>query len=88
MAIHQNIVLLVAFIASVVLLMGTYHSTSNIIFPYIGSSVGKPRYIFVDLGANRGDSLEVFLGNKSAKFKYDFPRPEWATPAEAGEYTH
>ncbi|CAG8955091.1 hypothetical protein HYFRA_00007106 [Hymenoscyphus fraxineus] len=43
----------------------------------------KPRYIFVDLGANAADSLEAFLGVEGARFQYDFPRPEWATHREA-----
>lgn len=43
-----------------------------------------PRYVFVDLGANRADSLEVFLGHDGAKWQQEFPRPEWATYADAG----
>ena len=46
----------------------------------------KPRYIFIDLGANGADSLEVFLQHEESKFQYDFPRPEWATHDKAGEY--
>jgi len=45
----------------------------------------KPRYIFVDLGANSADSLDVFLNREDAKFKFDFPRPDWATHDQAGE---
>ncbi|KAF9335629.1 hypothetical protein BG006_011054 [Podila minutissima] len=44
---------------------------------------GKPRYIFVDLGANKADTLEVFLNQPGAKFRYNYPRPEWATHEEA-----
>ncbi len=44
----------------------------------------KPRYIFVDLGANGADSLETFLQTPEAKFKYDFPAPKWATHDDAG----
>ncbi|ATY63111.1 family methyltransferase [Cordyceps militaris] len=43
----------------------------------------RPRYIFVDLGANSADSLETFLETPAAKFKYDFPSPPWATHDEA-----
>ncbi|KAM0739662.1 hypothetical protein ACQRIT_004846 [Beauveria bassiana] len=43
----------------------------------------KPRYIFVDLGANGADSLETFLETPEAKFKYDFPAPQWATHDDA-----
>ncbi|KAG0259528.1 hypothetical protein BG011_002576 [Mortierella polycephala] len=43
----------------------------------------KPRYIFVDLGANRADSLEAFLQHQGAKFSHTFPRPEWASYDDA-----
>lgn len=33
------------------------------------------RYVFVDLGANRADTLKVFLGRPDAKFKYKFAAP-------------
>lgn len=45
----------------------------------------KPRYIFVDLGANRADSLEAFLQHEGAKFEYDFPSPTWAGHEDAGK---
>jgi hypothetical protein len=45
----------------------------------------KPRYIFVDLGANSADSLEAFLQHDNAKFQYEYPRPEWATYDQACE---
>lgn len=45
---------------------------------------GKQRYIFVDLGANGADSLETFLQTPTAKFKYNFPTPPWATHDDAG----
>lgn len=38
----------------------------------------KPRYIFVDLGANSADSLEVVVTHEDAKFEYDFLCPDWA----------
>lgn len=44
----------------------------------------KPRYVFVDLGANRADSLEVFLKEPHAKWHEDFPKPDWATYDQAG----
>ncbi|TPX32751.1 hypothetical protein SmJEL517_g04251 [Synchytrium microbalum] len=37
------------------------------------------RCVFLDLGANRADTLKVFLKEPDAKFKYDFPVPFWAT---------
>ncbi|KAG0041889.1 hypothetical protein BGZ83_001191 [Gryganskiella cystojenkinii] len=43
----------------------------------------KPRYIFVDLGANGADSLEAFLEEPKAKFHYDYPSPTWATHRDA-----
>jgi len=46
----------------------------------------KPRYIFVDLGANSADSLAVFLKQENAKFQFDFPRPDWATYDQAEIY--
>lgn len=33
------------------------------------------RYVFVDLGANRADTLKVFLGQPDAKFNYTFAAP-------------
>ncbi|KAG0651315.1 Molybdate transporter [Hyphodiscus hymeniophilus] len=84
MAIPQNIVFGITFLVSAILLLGTYHRDN--ILSSLGSSRGDARYIFVDLGANRGDSLEVFLGSEDAKFKYDFPRPEWATYKQADIY--
>ena len=52
--------------------------------PHQSDKSHKPRYVFVDLGANKGDSLETFLGHDKAKFAFDFPRPEWATHDQAG----
>ncbi|KAG0301570.1 hypothetical protein BGZ98_008217 [Dissophora globulifera] len=80
MAVHRNIVFPVAFLLSVVFLLGTYHRSN------LFASRNKPRFIFVDLGANRADSLEVFLQHENAKFKYDFPRPDWATYEQAEIY--
>lgn len=51
------------------------------------SKMDKPRFIFVDLGANGADSLETFLQHPEAKFKYEFPSPSWATHEEAGKLT-
>lgn len=33
------------------------------------------RYIFIDLGANKADTLKVFLGYPDAKFNFDFVTP-------------
>jgi hypothetical protein len=41
------------------------------------------RYVFVDLGANRADSLRVFLKQNHTKFEYDFPRPEGCEYSDA-----
>ncbi|KHN94100.1 uncharacterized protein MAM_08030 [Metarhizium album ARSEF 1941] len=49
-------------------------------------SAVRPRYVFVDLGANRADSLDIFLQRREAKFQYEFPRPEWARHDEADIY--
>ncbi|KJK75408.1 hypothetical protein H634G_09426 [Metarhizium anisopliae BRIP 53293] len=53
--------------------------------PFRRSSI-RPRYIFVDLGANIGDSLDAFLRKEDAKFQYKFPRPDWARYEEAGKF--
>ena len=84
MAVPKNIVFLVASSLSAVLLLATYFRSN--LFPHGPGRPRGARYIFVDLGANRADSLEVFLQHENAKFKYDFPRPEWATHEQAGEY--
>lgn len=76
MAVHCNIVSIVIFTISIGLLLATFYSHK----PH------NARYIFVDLGANRADSLETFLGHKDVKFAYDFPHPEWAMHDEAGEF--
>ncbi|KAG0237099.1 hypothetical protein BGW41_000267 [Actinomortierella wolfii] len=44
---------------------------------------GKPRFIFVDLGANRADSMDVFLKRPGTKFNYDYPKPDWARYEDA-----
>ena len=36
----------------------------------------QPRFVFIDLGANRADTLRVFLKEKNTKFHYDFPKPK------------
>jgi FkbM family methyltransferase len=87
MAAHRNIASIVPFILSVVFLLLTYHRYA--VLPHWGAlqSTGpKPRYIFVDLGANGADSLEVFLQRENAKWQYDFPRPDWATHDQAGKH--
>lgn len=33
------------------------------------------RYIFIDLGANKADTLKVFLGYSDAKFNFEFATP-------------
>ena len=33
------------------------------------------RFVFIDLGANRADSVRVFLKEPNTKFQYDFPKP-------------
>lgn len=85
MPVHRNILISITFTLWAVLLLATYHY-SNVV-PSRGG-LGRPakaRYFFIDVGANRADSLEVFLKHKDAKFEYDFPRPEWATYEQAGE---
>ena len=85
----SNIVSFVFFTVSAVLLLSTFYINKplKLYNPHNKSSkVHKPRYIFVDLGANCADSLEIFLGHEDTKFKYDFPRPGWATYDQAGEY--
>lgn len=52
----------------------------------LGRSGIRPRFIFVDLGANRADSLDAFLGKTDAKFQFEFPRPDWARYDQAGEF--
>ena len=91
MANQRNVVFILALMAAVLMLTATYHHLNvNGLDPRLSlglrTSRAKPRYIFVDLGANRGDSLDVFLGNKDGKFQYSFPCPGWATPSQAGEY--
>ncbi|KAF9934078.1 hypothetical protein BGZ67_004008 [Mortierella alpina] len=92
---NRHAIVAVAFTVSVLLLLVAHrgvspppHSLSDpnappLPFRESPATRGKPRYIFVDLGANRADSLEVFLQNPGAKFQYDFPRPSWATHEEA-----
>ena len=85
MAIHQNVIFLFAFILSAVILLATYRHHSILLPISSRQQQPKPRFIFVDLGANRGDTLEVFLGEENAKFQYEFPRPDWATYDQAGK---
>lgn len=85
----SNIVSFVFFVVSAVLLLSTFYVNEPLkLYNSHKKSPQppKPRFIFVDLGANRADSLEIFLGHEGAKFKYDFPRPDWATYDQAGAY--
>ncbi|KAF9090582.1 hypothetical protein BGX23_005915 [Mortierella sp. AD031] len=52
----------------------------------VTNNLAKPRYIFIDLGANRSDSLEVFLQKPGAKYQYTYPKPDWATYEQAEIY--
>ncbi|KAK2034740.1 FkbM family methyltransferase [Colletotrichum zoysiae] len=87
MAINRRIVFLFA-VTVTLFLAATYHHhgilSGGVGTLYKGAS--KPRYIFVDLGANRADSLEAFLQHPNAKFEYDFPSPPWATHEQAEIY--
>ncbi|KZL87986.1 family methyltransferase, partial [Colletotrichum incanum] len=98
MAINKNIVFLCAVtLPAAFLLAATFHDinllSNGVSKLYKGASAAvsapdpsKPRYIFVDLGANRADSLEAFLQHEHAKFEYDFPSPSWATHDDADIY--
>ena len=85
----SNIVSIVFFAVSALLLLATFYNhkpfRDHFQDPKKGENPHKGRYVFVDLGANRADSLEVFLGHENSKFVFDFPRPDWATHEEAGE---
>ncbi|GKT96655.1 FKBM family methyltransferase [Colletotrichum tofieldiae] len=98
MAINKNIVFLCAVtLPAAFLLAATFHDinllSNGVSKLYMGASAAvsapdpsKPRYIFVDLGANRADSLEAFLQHENTKFSYDFPSPSWATHEDADIY--
>jgi hypothetical protein len=90
MAFHKTVICSLALILVGILLLATEHRYNLLPSPLkshgsSGESV-KPRYIFVDLGANAADSLEVFLRHDHAKYVYDFPRPDWATYEQAGKF--
>lgn len=90
MAIHKTIVCSLVLIFVSIVLLATEHRYNILPNPLksTGSSnesTVKPRFIFVDLGANAADSLEVFLRHDHAKYSYDFPRPDWATYEQAGK---
>lgn len=94
MALHKTIICSVVLIFVGLVLLFTDHRYTLLPKPRI-SAIGskqsvtgdvKPRFIFVDLGANAADSLEVFLRHEGAKYEYEFPRPEWATYDQAGEF--
>ncbi|KEF52230.1 uncharacterized protein A1O9_11857 [Exophiala aquamarina CBS 119918] len=91
MAIHKTVICSLTLIFVGILLLATEHQYNILPTPLksSGSSSGstvKPRFIFVDLGANAADSLEVFLRRDHAKYSYDFPRPDWATYEQAEIY--
>ncbi|KAG0244018.1 hypothetical protein B0O80DRAFT_428475 [Mortierella sp. GBAus27b] len=78
---NRNVIFPLAFVIATFFVMATYR--------YSGSSrsiAPRPRYIFVDLGANRADSLEAFLQVPGSKFSYNFPRPDWASYEDADIY--
>ncbi|KAK2010242.1 FkbM family methyltransferase [Colletotrichum eremochloae] len=87
MAINRKIAFLCA-VTVTFFLAATFHHASimsgGMSTLYKGAT--KPRYIFVDLGANRADSLEAFLQHPNSKFEYDYPSPPWATHEEAEIY--
>jgi len=96
MAIHKTVICSLVLIFAGIILLATEHRYNIIPSPLKSSgsssertstSAGsvKPRFIFVDLGANAADSLEVFLRHDHAKYSYDFPRPDWATYEQAGK---
>lgn len=101
MAFNRNIAFIAFAVIAVILFVAGLHradvipavrvpeSVSNLYKGATGASKasdpGKPRYIFVDLGANRADSLEAFLQHPGAKFEYDFPKPDWASHEDAGK---
>ncbi|KAG0208705.1 hypothetical protein BGX28_000403, partial [Mortierella sp. GBA30] len=69
------------------LFLATYHSSrlplsSQSLQSQLLPQADKRRYIFVDLGANGADTLDVFLKHPGARYQYDYPRPEWATYEE------
>lgn len=49
------------------------------------SSPTRPRCVFVDAGANIGDSFRVFMREKS-KFEFTYPIPEGMDPIECESY--
>ena len=82
----RNTISIVAFLVSSVLFLASYLRVGSVAgWDNLRPSGHKPRYIFVDLGANGADSLEAFLQKERTKFQYDFPRPDWATHDQAGE---
>lgn len=92
MATHKTMICSLVLILVGLILLATNHHYTLLPTPRKVSAASsseqrseKPRFIFVDLGANSADSLEVFLGHEGAKYSYDFPRPEWATHDQAGK---
>lgn len=82
--------LFIMAVASIFVLFLLFHYSSGGEGAFSGfsmlKSTYKPRYIFVDLGANSADTLAVFLKEKDAKFQFDFPKPSWASYKQADIY--
>ncbi|GJJ73022.1 hypothetical protein EMPS_05380 [Entomortierella parvispora] len=77
MAPLRNVIFPAALILSALFLLLTLrHSAMTRTEP-------KPRFVFVDLGANRADSMEAFLKISNSKFQFDYPRPAWAKHEDA-----
>ncbi|KAG0043824.1 hypothetical protein BGZ83_011001 [Gryganskiella cystojenkinii] len=72
----------VAACVLLVITLGFRHTDPRLRWKY-STDPNKPRYVFIDLGANGADSLEAFLQHPDAKFHYDFPRPPWAKREDA-----
>ncbi|TPX32851.1 hypothetical protein SmJEL517_g04108 [Synchytrium microbalum] len=47
------------------------------LYEQVNDSMSPRRCAFIDLGANRADTLKVWLKEENAKFQYDFPLPFW-----------
>jgi hypothetical protein len=77
---NRNVIFPVAFVIATFFVMATYRYSGS-----PRSIAPRPRFVFVDLGANRADSLEAFLQVPDSKFSYTFPRPDWAAYEDAGK---
>ncbi|KAL2916238.1 hypothetical protein HK105_204329 [Polyrhizophydium stewartii] len=78
--------LLALLVVSVVVMVG--HSDKSLLKLSANSRavIAPPRYVFVDLGANSGDSCLMFLQDPEAPEKFEFPTPEGKTHADAEIY--